>query len=143
MAYLFDTDAISEILRKKPLKEYVEWLTTLTREQQYTSSIVISELYKGAYRSLKREQLTFKIRTTILPALTVLPFDTNTAQIYGQIAAQLEQTGQKLAHPDLQIAATAIQHKLELVTGNIKHFARIPDLAINPILSRLRSQLNH
>jgi predicted nucleic acid-binding protein len=143
MAYLFDTDAISETLRKKPLKEYVEWLTTLTREQQYTSSIVISELYKGAYRSLKREQLTFKIRTTILPVLTVLPFDTNTAQIYGQIAAQLEQTGQKLAHPDLQIAATAIQHKLALVTGNIKHFDRIPDLAINPILSRLRSQLNH
>lgn len=143
MAYLFDTDAISETLRKKPLKEYVEWLTTLTREQQYTSSIVISELYKGAYRSLKREQLTFKIRTTILPVLTVLPFDTNTAQIYGQIAAQLEQTGQKLANPDLQIAATAIQHKLVLVTGNIKHFDRIPDLAINPILSRLRSQLNH
>ncbi|MBW4535726.1 MAG: PIN domain-containing protein [Pleurocapsa minor HA4230-MV1] len=143
MAYLFDTDAISETLRKKPLKEYVEWLTTLTREEQYTSSIVISELYKGAYRSLKKEQLTFKIRTTILPVLTVLPFDTKTAQIYGQIAAQLEQTGQKLAHPDLQIAATAIQHKLELVTGNIKHFARIPDLAINPILSRLRSQLNH
>jgi tRNA(fMet)-specific endonuclease VapC len=139
MAYLFDTDAISETLRKKPLQEYMAWLITLTREQQYTSSIVISELYRGAYRSAKKEQLILKIKTRILPVLTVLPFDTNTAQIYGQIAAQLEQTGQKLAHPDLQIAASAIQHKLELVTGNIKHFARIPNLAINPILSHLRS----
>jgi tRNA(fMet)-specific endonuclease VapC len=140
MAYLFDTDAISETLRKKPLKEYMAWLTTLTREQQYTSSIVISELYKGAYRSLKKEQLTFKIRTTILPVLTVLPFDTKTARIYGQIAAELEQTGKILAHPDLQIAATAIQHKLELVTGNIRHFARVPNLVINPILSDARGQ---
>lgn len=139
MAYLFDTDAISETLRKKPLKEYMAWLTTLTREQQYTSSIVISELYKGAYRSAKKEQLIFKIKTKILPVLTVLPFDTNTAQIYGQIAAQLEQTGQKLAHPDLQIAASAIQHELELVTGNIKHFTRISNLAINPILSYTRN----
>jgi tRNA(fMet)-specific endonuclease VapC len=138
MAYLFDTDAISETLIKKSLKEYMAWLTTLTREQQYTSSIVISELYKGAYRSPKKEQLTFKIRTTILPVLTVLPFDTNTARIYGQIAAELEQTGQILAHPELQIAATAIQHKLELVTGNIKHFARVPNLVINPILSDAR-----
>jgi predicted nucleic acid-binding protein len=105
MVYLFDTDAISETLRKKPLQEYIEWLKTLTREQQYTSSIVISELYKGAYRSSKREQFIDKIRTKILPVLTILPFDANTAQIYGQIAAELEQTGQILAHPDLQIAA--------------------------------------
>jgi tRNA(fMet)-specific endonuclease VapC len=140
MAYLFDTDAISETLRKKPLEDYMEWLKTLTREQQYTSSIVISELYKGAYRSPKREQLIFNIKTKILPILTILPFDTNTAQIYGQISAELEQTGQMLAHPDLQIAATAIQHNLELVTGNIKHFGRVPNLVVNPILSDVRKQ---
>lgn len=140
MAYLFDTDAISEILRKKPLKDYMQWLNTLTRERQYTSSIVISELYKGAYRSPKREQFIVKIRTKILPVLTILPFDANTAQIYGQISAELEQTGQMLAHPDLQIAATAIQHKLELVTGNVRHFARVPNLVINPILSDARGQ---
>jgi tRNA(fMet)-specific endonuclease VapC len=138
MVYLFDTDAISETLRKKPLQEYIEWLKTLTREQQYTSSIVMSELYKGAYRSPKREQFISKIRIKILPVLTILPFDANTAQIYGQVAANLEQTGQILAHPDLQIAATAIQHKLELVTGNTKHFARVPNLVINPILSDAR-----
>lgn len=140
MAYLFDTDAISETLRKKPLEDYIKWLNTLSREQQYTSSIVISELYKGAYRSPKRKQFIVQIITKILPILTILPFDGNTAQIYGQISAELEQAGQILAHPDLQIAATAIQHKLELVTGNIRHFARVPNLIINPILSNIRKQ---
>lgn len=140
MAYLFDTDAISETLRKKPLKDYIAWLNTLTRERQYTSSIVISELYKGAYRSPKREKLIVKIKTKILPILTILPFDVNTAQIYGQISAELEQSGQMLAHPDLQIAATAIQHKLELVTGNVRHFGRVPNLVINPILSDAKAE---
>ena len=41
MAYLFDTDAISEVLRKRPLAEYLEWLGTVPREDQHTSAICI------------------------------------------------------------------------------------------------------
>ncbi len=51
MAYLFDTDAISELLLKRPSSSYVKWLSGIPREEQFTSSIVIGELYKGAYRS--------------------------------------------------------------------------------------------
>ena len=35
----------------------------------------------------------------------------------------------------LQIAATALRHGLELVTGNLKHFARVPELTIRPLRS--------
>jgi hypothetical protein len=40
---------------------------------------------------------------------------------------------------DLQIAATALHHDLELVTGHVRHFERIPDLRLNASgrLSRL------
>lgn len=140
MSYLFDTDAISETLRKKPLQDYIEWLRQVPREDQYTSTIIIGELYKGAYRSTKQKEILTQIREKILPELTVLPFDVNTAKIYGQIYTELEKKGQIIAHPDLQIAATAIQHNLELVTGNIKHFARISRLAINYILSDARKK---
>jgi len=51
MAFLFDTDAISELLRPRPAAKYVKWLMEIPREEQFTSSIVIGELYKGAYRS--------------------------------------------------------------------------------------------
>ena len=102
--------------------------------------IIIGELYKGAYRSTKQKEILTQIREKILPELTVLPFDVNTAKIYGQIYTELEKKGQIIAHPDLQIAATAIQHNLELVTGNIKHFARISRLAINYILSDARKK---
>lgn len=97
MAYLFDTDAISETLRKKPAADYLQWLRTIPREQQYTSTIVIGELYKGAYRLTTRPQLLQQIRDRVLPAIIVLPFDLDIAEIYGQIYAELEQTGQILA----------------------------------------------
>ena len=51
MAYLFDTDAISELLKPRPLAAYVKWLSAVPREEQFTSAVVIGELYKGAYRS--------------------------------------------------------------------------------------------
>jgi tRNA(fMet)-specific endonuclease VapC len=39
---------------------------------------------------------------------------------------------------DLQIAATALLHDLELVTGNVKHFKRVPWLRISPALADAR-----
>ena len=69
MPYLFDTDAISETLRKKPLSDYVEWLHDVSREDQYTSTIVISDLYKGPYNRSKRTELLTKIRERVLPQL--------------------------------------------------------------------------
>ena len=40
MSYLFDTDAISEVLKPKPLPEYVRWLETIPRADQFTSAVV-------------------------------------------------------------------------------------------------------
>lgn len=141
MAYLFDTGALSEMMRQYPLPDYIQWLRSLSREEQYTSSVVIAELYKGAFRSPKREHFLEKVEGKIIPLFTILPFDKSTAKIYGEIQAQLEQNGEILAHADLQIASTAIQHNLELVTGNIRHFSRIQSLVINYNLADARRKL--
>ena len=117
---------------------YVAWLEQVPREDQFTSAVVIGELYKGAYRSLARDRHLANIEQRILPAVTVLPYDVATARVYGQVRAQLEETGQVLADADLQIAATAMYHDLALVTGNLRHFRRISQLRINDILSRGR-----
>lgn len=45
----------------------------------------------------------------MLPALTILPYDTGTARVFGELSATLEQSGTPLADADLQIAAI-IQH---------------------------------
>ena len=138
MAYLFDTDAISELLRQQPLPAYLQWVKTIPREEQFTSAIVIGELYKGAFRSPARERHLSNIRRRVLPTVTVLPYDTAIACVYGQLWAQLEELGQVLADADLQIAATAVYHGLELVSGNLRHFARIPQLRCNRVLEEAR-----
>jgi len=140
MPYLFDTDAISELLRPHPLPAYVAWLSAVPREDQFTSAVVIGELYKGAYRSQARDRHLTNIERRILPAVTALPYDVATARVFGQTRAHLEEEGTILPDADVQIAATAIYHGLELVTGNLRHFPRIPLLKINPVLADARSE---
>jgi tRNA(fMet)-specific endonuclease VapC len=138
MAFLFDTDAISELLRQSPSSTYVKWLMQVPREEQFTSAVIIGELYKGAYRSQARERHLSNIEQRILPSVTVLPYDLGCAKVFGETRASLEETGIILADADIQIAASAIYHGLELVTGNLRHFQRIEKLRLNTILSDSR-----
>ena len=138
MAYLFDTDAISEVLKPRPAAGYVKWLATLPREEQFTSAVVVGELYKGAFRSSAAARHLENVEKRVLPAVTVLSYDVAAARVYGQVRAQLESAGRPLADADLQIAATALLHGLELVTGNVKHFARVPGLRVSLVLAEAR-----
>jgi tRNA(fMet)-specific endonuclease VapC len=131
MAFLFDTDAISEVFRQRPAPAYLRWLATVERAEQFTSAISIGELFRGAFRSSSPERHLANIESRVLPALTVLPYDVAVARVYGEIQSGLAEAGRILADADLQIAATALHHSLELVTGNLKHFERVPGLKIH------------
>jgi len=74
----------------------------------------------------------------VLPAVTVVPFDVAVARMFGEIRAGLEVKGLPVPDADIQIAATAVYHALELVTGNVRHFRRIPRLDLNLTLSEAR-----
>lgn len=139
MPYLFDTDALSEVLRPRPARRYLEWLRTVARSEQFTSAVVIGELYSGAFRSADSARHLQNIESRVLPALTVLAYDLPTARVYGSVRARLEVAGKILADADLQIAATALRHELELVTGNLRHFQRVPGLKISPVLAEARA----
>ena len=138
MPFLFDTDAVSELLRPKPIAEYVDWVRTVPREDQFMSAVSVGELYHGAYRSQARERHLKNIEQRVLPAVTILPYDLPVARIFGQVRAELERSGTRLDDADLQIAATALHHGIELVTGNVRHFARIPDLRLSRRLADAR-----
>lgn len=136
MAYLLDTDAVSETLRRRPLAAYIDWLVTIPREQLLISSVTAAELLRGAYRGRDRHpNLLSRIESQVFPTLTILPFDRSTAEIYARISSVLDRQGQPLAHPDLQIAATALQFDFQLVTGNTRHFSRISGLRIHSVLA--------
>jgi predicted nucleic acid-binding protein len=138
LAFLFDTDAISELLRRRPAPRFVSWLRSVPREDQYTSAIVVGELFKGAYRSVDAARHLRSIEERILPAITVLPFDIPLAREFGRLRAGLEETGRLLPDADIQIAATSIYHRLTLVTGNIRHFDRFAGLQLATVLADAR-----
>ena len=125
-------------MRRRPLKGYLDWLNTIPRHDQFTSAINIGELYKGAFRSPAADKWLNRIEEHVLPALTVLPCDVAVARTYGRIRAELESKGTFPGEADLQIAATALEHRLIVVTGNLKHYQRIPGLEIEPILADSR-----
>jgi predicted nucleic acid-binding protein len=131
VAFLFDTDAISELLRPRPNPTYLAWANTLPREDQFTSAVCVGELFKGAFRSKARDRHLANIENRVLPAVTVLPYDVATARVFGRLRAHLEERGILLPDADIQIAATAVHHGLQLVTGNVRHFRSIPGLRVD------------
>jgi len=138
VSYLFDTDAISELWRPRPIEAYLRWVEEIPLESQYTSAVTLGELYKGAYRSSNAARYLTYIEERLLPNVTVLPYDVAVAKVFGRVRAVLETQGCVLEDSDLQIAATAIHHGLELVTGNVAHFKPVPGLTLNQILATSR-----
>lgn len=80
------------------------------------------------------------IEGKVLPSVTVLPYDTGVARVFGKVRAELEETGQLLPDADIQIAATAIHFGLILVTGNLRHFERIRGLEVSRIFAETRAE---
>lgn len=137
-AYLFDADALSEPVKKQPLSAFLAWLAMIPRERQFTSATVIGELFAGAYRKSASGRHLEYIEERVLPSLTVIPYDSEIARVYGRLRAHLQDAGTPIAVPDAQIAATAIHYDLELVTGNLRHFERVPGLRLCRVLADAR-----
>lgn len=62
--------------------------------------------------------------------LRVLPFDAAAAAEYGSLRARLEGLETPIGNADMQIASIALAHDLVVVTGNVRHFERVPSLAV-------------
>ncbi|MDP9325365.1 MAG: PIN domain-containing protein [Candidatus Dormibacteraeota bacterium] len=128
MSYLLDTDTISAAVRRIPDIGVVRRLARAPQSEVFTSAITVGELVYG----LARRQVPDLDRRieTLLATLPVISFDEAAAYRYGVTRASLERIGQRLDDPDLRIASIALAHDLVLVSGNEKHFRRVPDLRL-------------
>ena len=113
----------------------LERLIVLSKDLQFTTSINLGEIYYGASRYKNKEVIIKAFKEKVFSNVTVLSFDSESAKIYGELKAKLEKEGKSKSEPDLRIAAIAIQHKLILVTGNVKHFSDIPSLKVENWIS--------
>ena len=127
--YCFDTDILSGALKRDPPLHLIRRLARTPPEEQFTTSITLGELLYGATRHGSTRLLEM-VREIILEAHEVLPFDEAAAEVYGPLRASLEAEGRRLDEPDLRIASIALARNLTLVTGNVRHFGRVPDLKV-------------
>jgi predicted nucleic acid-binding protein len=128
--YLFDTDALSNVVKKKPSDFLIRKLQNLPKEVQYTTAINIGEIYYGANKSSHRDIILKAFETRVFPHINILPFDEKSAKIFGELKARIEKKGITRSEPDLRIAAIAIQHQLIVITGNTRHFEGIQGVAV-------------
>jgi tRNA(fMet)-specific endonuclease VapC len=128
--YLFDTDVISRVVRANPPKALIARLSKVPRALQFTTTINAAEIYYGACRTGRRDEIVRAFDELVLVRLSVLPFDLESARVFGRLKASLEARGHPRSEPDLRIAAIALQHGLTVVTGNVRHFSAIPGLAV-------------
>jgi tRNA(fMet)-specific endonuclease VapC len=128
MNYLFDTDVISELLRRSTMTKLHQRIARVPARQQCTTAITLAELSCGAHK-VGKVDLYARVRM-ILNDLEILTFDVAAAEEYGPLRARLEKKGFKLDEADLRIASIALAHGCTLVTGNVRHFARVEDLAV-------------
>ena len=129
--YLLDTDILSNLLKRTPSTVLIARLASVPPEHQFTSSITLGELLYGAHRLREHTPLLLeRLDRTVPSNLPVLPFDGAAARRYGEVRAELEQRGTPLADADLRIGAIALARGLTVVTGNVRHFQRIPNLVV-------------
>jgi len=128
--FCLDTDTLSAVLRPVPSLEVIRRLADTAPDDQFTTSITLGELLYGAARK-GSPGLAERARAAIRGAMHVLPFDAAAAEIYGELRPALEAAGNQLDDPDLRIASIALSRDLTLVTGNVRHFERVPGLRVD------------
>jgi tRNA(fMet)-specific endonuclease VapC len=125
MRYLLDTNAVIAILNRAESKAFANMLKH-RNEDVATSSIVMHELFYGAYKSARQAR-----NLSVLEALqlTILDFDGDDAREAGRVRAHLTQRGRPIGPYDVLIAGQALRHRMILVTANAREFSRVPGLA--------------
>lgn len=137
MAFLLDTNVVSELVKAEPEARVIEWLESRTAADLYLAAQTLGELVRGA-RKLKDKGRRAILEKWIEQDLEVqfhgrvLPFDGRAAVVWGRLMGDGDRRGRTPALADAQIAAVAIFHDLTLATRNVRDFARFEMRLLNP-----------
>ena len=66
----------------------------------------------------------------LIAPLRILDVTADVARVYARVARQLRDAGKLIGTNDLWIACTAKAASAPIVTRNVEHFARVPDLDV-------------
>ncbi|MBK6688367.1 MAG: type II toxin-antitoxin system VapC family toxin [Deltaproteobacteria bacterium] len=126
MKFLLDTDSVSFALRGQG--DVGERLRERKPSELCISSITLAELRYGAERKGSRK--LHKLIDSFVASIEVAPFDEAAAVEFGRIGSILAGRGTPIGEFDVLIAAHATALRCTLVTNNVRHFSKVPGLAV-------------
>lgn len=122
--FVLDTDVLIDLIAgREPAGTVIPALLEL--EVAGTTAITVYELHSGAAHSHHRRALD-----AFLSTLTVFPLDAQSARHAGAVDLSLRQKGRPINPGDNLIAGICLAHNLALVTRNLRHFRRVPELKV-------------
>jgi toxin FitB len=135
--FLLDTNVPSELTRVKPDRRVAQWLQAADDSTLYLSVISIGEVCKGFTvhpEQRRRAGLRRWLDKTLRPwfAGRILPISEGIAERWGVLEGQCQLRGLTVNAPDGLIAATVLEHKLTLVTRNVKDLTNLGVSILNP-----------
>jgi predicted nucleic acid-binding protein len=134
VSYLLDTCTILEMLRPTPSKHVLAWLGAIPAQALFISVLSLGEIRKGIEKldeGARRRRLAAWLEFEV-PAWfgnNVLGIDAATSDEWGRLAARCQKT---FSAVDALIAATALHHRLSVVTRNERDFAPMAVSIVNP-----------
>lgn len=135
MNYLLDTNVVIRFINGNPdTIQLLVALARLSRAPLSVSTVTQMEVWEGVYRAADPAYLAHEYQA-VFDDLTIHPFDSEVAKRGARLRYDLRQAGLRTRERglDLQIAATALYHGLELVTYNVRDYDDIPGLDIHPL----------
>lgn len=124
---ILETTFVIDLEREARRGEEGSAMALLERESDsgmFITFTIAGELASGA--SLRERP----IWETYISQFHVLPWSLEVSWQYGRIYRHLQGVGLLIGSNDLWIAATALAHHMPLVTRNVVHFQRVPDLEL-------------
>ena len=134
--FLLDTNVISELRRPRPHGAVLAWIESAADIDLHLSAVSLGEIQAGI--EITRDQDESKAAEIeqwadlIATSYTVLPMDADTFRIWARLMHHRSDT----LYEDAMIAATALRHRLTVVTRNIADFAEFGVELFNPFEAR-------
>lgn len=137
MSYLLDTCVLSELVKKNPRRQVVNWVDAQDEANLFLSTLTIGELEKGIAKlpgSARRARLITWVRRDLAARFAgrLYAIDARIASRWGEISGEAERRGAPLPVIDSLIAATALTHDLQVATRNVDDFERCGVGCVNP-----------